>query len=190
MEQTAHRHRGSQSNSISENYSISSSSQAPNINGKNINGLSIQSNGASGPHAPSPTGTPSDTTGDDPPLSASDFFFVNYPLSIDGCGGDTQSCPCGDDCACLGCSIHNNELDLNVGDESAAVAPKEDPLPKAAGNCCGGSTSENGDGDIRGFGEREPLDASFGEMCAGDEGTCPCPPDGCQCIGCIIHARA
>jgi hypothetical protein len=56
----------------------------------------------------SPTAhTPSSATsgnGEEQSLSASDFFFVNYPF--DGCGGETQSCPCGDDCQCLGCTIH------------------------------------------------------------------------------------
>ncbi|TVY45260.1 Protein GRISEA [Lachnellula occidentalis] len=53
--------------------------------------------------------TPSSTTsgnGEEQSLSASDFFFVNYPFSDDSCGGDTMSCPCGDDCECLGCTIH------------------------------------------------------------------------------------
>jgi hypothetical protein len=58
----------------------------------------------------SPTAhTPSSTTSgndEEQTLSAADFFFVNYPFTSDGCGGDTQSCPCGDDCQCLGCTIH------------------------------------------------------------------------------------
>ncbi|KAH8808484.1 hypothetical protein F5884DRAFT_882157 [Xylogone sp. PMI_703] len=45
-------------------------------------------------------------------LSASDFFFVSYPFASDGCGGDTVSCPCGDDCQCLGCTIHRSSDDL------------------------------------------------------------------------------
>ncbi|KAG5983556.1 hypothetical protein E4U55_007891 [Claviceps digitariae] len=40
-------------------------------------------------------------------LSASDFFFVSYPFA-DSCAGETMSCPCGDDCQCIGCAIHNN----------------------------------------------------------------------------------
>ena len=60
--------------------------------------------------AQSPTAqTPSSTTsanGEEQSLSATDFFFVNYPFTADGCGGDTQSCPCGDECECLGCTIH------------------------------------------------------------------------------------
>ena len=52
--------------------------------------------------------TPSDTTSNgEQGLSANDFFFVSYPFAGDGCGGDTASCPCGDDCQCLGCAIHN-----------------------------------------------------------------------------------
>lgn len=62
------------------------------------------------PQPQSPTAhTPSSTTSatdNEQSLSASDFFFVNYPFSSDGCGGDTMSCPCGDDCQCLGCTIH------------------------------------------------------------------------------------
>lgn len=65
--------------------------------------------------APTPEGgsppaaqTPSDTTSNgEQGLSANDFFFVSYPFAGDGCGGDTASCPCGDDCQCLGCAIHN-----------------------------------------------------------------------------------
>ncbi|QSZ30166.1 hypothetical protein DSL72_004686 [Monilinia vaccinii-corymbosi] len=57
-----------------------------------------------------PPATPSSTNSgavEEQSLSASDFFFVNYPFTVeDGCGGDTQSCPCGDDCQCLGCTIH------------------------------------------------------------------------------------
>jgi len=55
------------------------------------------------PHAD----TPSDSsTVDEQILPASDYFFVNYPFPSDVCGGDTKSCPCGDDCECVGCTIH------------------------------------------------------------------------------------
>ncbi len=61
-------------------------------------------------HVTSPTAqTPSSSTSgndEEQNLSAADFFFVNYPFMSDGCGGDKQSCPCGDDCQCLGCTIH------------------------------------------------------------------------------------
>lgn len=196
MEQPAHHRGASQNSGITENYSISDSTAlALDTNGNNVNEFNTQSNGASGPQISPPAGTPSDTTADDPPLSASDFFFVNYPF--DGCGGDTQSCPCGDDCACLGCSIHNNsdsppmpDSKLNADDEIPAGAPNDDQSPNATGSCCGGTTAENGHANDNNFDESGPLDASFGEMCAGDESTCPCPPDGCHCIGCTIHARA
>ncbi|EPE02795.1 grisea protein [Ophiostoma piceae UAMH 11346] len=48
--------------------------------------------------------TPSDTA-DDQPLSADDFLFVNY--SVAGCIGEDLICPCGDDCQCFGCTLHN-----------------------------------------------------------------------------------
>lgn len=55
-------------------------------------------------------GTPSEgTSGFHEELSASDFFFVTYPFGGDSCSGETASCPCGDECQCLGCSIHNND---------------------------------------------------------------------------------
>ncbi|SPO05021.1 related to putative copper-activated transcription factor [Cephalotrichum gorgonifer] len=61
--------------------------------------------------SPSPQ-TPSDTasgTSEEQTLSASDFFFVTYPFGND-CMGDTASCPCGDDCQCLGCVVHGNPI--------------------------------------------------------------------------------
>lgn len=62
-------------------------------------------NTASSPTAHTPSSTTSNS-GEEQSLSAADFFFVNYPFTADGCGGDTQGCPCGDDCQCLGCTIH------------------------------------------------------------------------------------
>lgn len=60
----------------------------------------------------SPTAhTPSSTTsgnGEEECLDSSDYLFVNYPFS--SCGGDTMSCPCGDDCECLGCTIHRPSM--------------------------------------------------------------------------------
>ncbi|KAG0649747.1 mac1 [Hyphodiscus hymeniophilus] len=68
---------------------------------------------AGGEMIASPTmNTPSSTTsgnGEEQNFSAADFFFVSYPFSSEeGCGGDTESCPCGDDCQCFGCAIHQN----------------------------------------------------------------------------------
>ena len=64
--------------------------------------------------------TPSDSsTAEEQTLSASDYFFVNYPFSSEGCGGNTNSCPCGDDCECVDCIIHRF-------DEST-TAPPSDP---------------------------------------------------------------
>ncbi|CAK7204385.1 hypothetical protein SEUCBS139899_007141 [Sporothrix eucalyptigena] len=55
--------------------------------------------------------TPSDTSGtsdDQVTLPAGDFLFVSY--SVMGCEGEGLTCPCGDDCQCVGCTIHNNTL--------------------------------------------------------------------------------
>ena len=61
------------------------------------------------PASPQQAHTPSDASGlseDQTQLSASDFFFVTYPFGH--CGGEMMSCPCGDECQCVGCLIHNN----------------------------------------------------------------------------------
>ena len=61
------------------------------------------------PASPQQAHTPSDASGlseDQTQLSASDFFFVTYPFGQ--CGGEVMSCPCGDECQCVGCLIHNN----------------------------------------------------------------------------------
>lgn len=50
--------------------------------------------------------TATSPTSDEQSLAATDFFFVTYPFASDACGGDTHSCPCGDECECLGCTIH------------------------------------------------------------------------------------
>jgi len=76
------------------------------------------SNGTTTPSLPHHDGTwspgaaqsPSDAASgvsEEQALSASDFFFVSYPFA-DSCAGETMSCPCGDDCQCIGCAIHNN----------------------------------------------------------------------------------
>lgn len=72
--------------------------------------MTDQQHGQQAPESPTQTlsDSASATSEDQQGLSANDFFFVNYPFTGDGsCGGDTDSCPCGDDCQCLGCSIHN-----------------------------------------------------------------------------------
>ena len=63
-----------------------------------------ESGTSTGPQTPSDA--PSSIT-EEQALSASDFFFVTYPFG-DSCAGETASCPCGDDCQCIGCVIHNN----------------------------------------------------------------------------------
>jgi len=76
----------------------------PSHNNGNGNGENQQPSPVA--ESPSISDAGTSTGGEEQTLSASDFFFVNYPISGDGCGGDTTSCPCGDDCQCLGCTIH------------------------------------------------------------------------------------
>ncbi|KAK7422281.1 hypothetical protein QQZ08_009587 [Neonectria magnoliae] len=62
-----------------------------------------------GTRSPTAPETPSEAASgmsEEQALSASDFFFVSYPFG-DSCAGETSSCPCGEDCQCLGCTIHN-----------------------------------------------------------------------------------
>ncbi|KAH6678532.1 hypothetical protein B0J14DRAFT_473651 [Halenospora varia] len=75
------------------------------MNGTNGTMQPQSSDMVSSPTAHTPSSNAS-ANGEEQSLSASDFFFVSYPFSSDGCGGDNLSCPCGDDCECLGCTIH------------------------------------------------------------------------------------
>lgn len=67
------------------------------------------------PGSPPQAPTPSDASGssDEHALSTSDYFFVNMPLfpgadtEGDACRGTQALCPCGDDCPCDGCVVHN-----------------------------------------------------------------------------------
>jgi hypothetical protein len=64
---------------------------------------------AEGKLSPGVPPSPSDATsgnGDEQVLSANDFFFVSYEFEGE-CAGETASCPCGDDCQCIGCVIHS-----------------------------------------------------------------------------------
>ncbi|UKZ76589.1 hypothetical protein TrVFT333_004296 [Trichoderma virens FT-333] len=90
----------------------------PNGNYEEATPANQSPNGASTPvmakveGAVSPTlaQTPSDANsslGEEPTLSANDFFFVSYPFG-DSCEGEMASCPCGDSCQCIGCAIHNS----------------------------------------------------------------------------------
>lgn len=96
------------------NGSRHASTNGSDVNGhsehNDTNGISVVTNGAEMTRAPSAPQTPSDATSglaEEQTLSANDFFFVSYPFS-DGCEGDMGSCPCGDDCQCIGCAIHGN----------------------------------------------------------------------------------
>ncbi|PBP24993.1 copper fist DNA binding domain-containing protein [Diplocarpon rosae] len=112
-------------------------SQEPPLSEPYTNGHTSGTNGTATPHpatepaSPPAAHTPSSTTsgnGEEQSLSAADFFFVNYPFTGAGCDGETQSCPwyadvglqnlqahanpmsSGDDCECLGCTIHRQPI--------------------------------------------------------------------------------
>lgn len=64
------------------------------------------------PESPPEAQTPSEgSLNEEQSLSTVDYFFVNIPLRMDGsCGGNINSCPCGDDCECIGCLVHNTPV--------------------------------------------------------------------------------
>ncbi|KAI0200919.1 hypothetical protein F4808DRAFT_470099 [Astrocystis sublimbata] len=74
-------------------------STSPSLSNGDNNGISNGTNGASPSILPSPIAEPSPAseTGE---AGMSDYLFVSY------CPGSPQSCPCGDECACVGCMIH------------------------------------------------------------------------------------
>lgn len=112
-----HHHNGKHTPTNGDHIDEASSTTDPALS---INGSNGETNGAVGgsltamSHQPEGTSTGPQTPSDTPSsiteeqaLSASDFFFVTYPFG-DSCAGETASCPCGDDCQCIGCVIHNN----------------------------------------------------------------------------------
>jgi len=68
---------------------------------------------AAGQESPAEAPTPAASEGSPPreeqSLSTLDYFFVNLPIS-GLCGGNLESCPCGDSCDCPGCLVHNIPL--------------------------------------------------------------------------------
>ncbi|KAK3402164.1 putative copper-regulated transcription factor [Sordaria brevicollis] len=70
------------------------------------------------PDSPVEAQTPSDASGtpnpnDDQSLSTADFLWATIPLPA--CAGESFTCPCGDDCACVGCIIHGNAVPSLAG---------------------------------------------------------------------------
>jgi hypothetical protein len=58
-------------------------------------------------HSPPVVETPSNSSVvEEQTLPALDYFFINYAFPSDSCGGNTNSCPCGDNCECIGCMFH------------------------------------------------------------------------------------
>ncbi|KAL2126863.1 hypothetical protein VTI74DRAFT_11703 [Chaetomium olivicolor] len=68
---------------------------------------------ANGHETPQEAPTPAASEGSPPreeqSLSTLDYFFVNLPIS-GLCGGNMETCPCGDSCDCPGCLVHNVPL--------------------------------------------------------------------------------
>ncbi|KAK3945597.1 hypothetical protein QBC46DRAFT_371147 [Diplogelasinospora grovesii] len=68
------------------------------------------------PDSPPQAQTPSDASAlsEEQALPTGDFVFFEFPIA---CGGDVVYCPCGDDCQCEGCLVHNSAaIPLQRGD--------------------------------------------------------------------------
>ncbi|KAK4164526.1 hypothetical protein QBC43DRAFT_47891 [Cladorrhinum sp. PSN259] len=97
----------------SANGSASGSPTAGPINSNNNDvqpaPRAINGNGSESPPevlTPNNEGSPALLGNGEQSLAESDFFFFDLPIS-GLCGGSIQSCPCGDDCECVGCLVHN-----------------------------------------------------------------------------------
>ncbi|POR31484.1 Protein GRISEA [Tolypocladium paradoxum] len=100
-------HTNGLGNDVNGNASSSHERSASRMSDGVTTPVTARAEGTVSPTAPQ---TPSDAASgisEEQTLSANDFFFVSYPFG-DACAGDTASCPCGDDCPCIGCVIHNN----------------------------------------------------------------------------------
>lgn len=54
---------------------------------------------------PSSTEASPDAGNSEQEFHPENYLWVEYSVGA-GCGGDAESCPCGDDCACIACAIH------------------------------------------------------------------------------------
>ncbi|KAI8950324.1 hypothetical protein F4801DRAFT_348341 [Xylaria longipes] len=72
---------------------------SPSLSNGDNNGVSNATNEVSPSILPSPIAEPS-------PISETESTGMNDYLFVAYCPGSPQSCPCGDECACVGCMIH------------------------------------------------------------------------------------
>ena len=54
-------------------------------------------------------------------VSPSAYFHIDYPLGQ--CSGSNISCPCGEDCVCIGCLVHGNSMPM-----TGAAANEQDEV--------------------------------------------------------------
>ncbi|KAK3956698.1 hypothetical protein QBC32DRAFT_86453 [Pseudoneurospora amorphoporcata] len=93
-----------------QQYQISSPTLGP------TNGQHQQPQQQLPPDSPVEAQTPSDasgTPGDEQYLSTADFVWATIPLP--SWAGESLSCPCGDDCACIDCIIHGKAVPSLAG---------------------------------------------------------------------------
>ncbi|KAI0863936.1 hypothetical protein F4860DRAFT_23569 [Xylaria cubensis] len=90
-------------NSAMQEYILSAmqdeQSISPSLSNGDNNGVPNMTNEVSPSILPSPIAEPSPVS-ETGSMGMNDYLFVAY------CPGSPQSCPCGDECACVGCMIH------------------------------------------------------------------------------------
>lgn len=98
---------------VNNAYNGSNGSNGSSPGGTDAGGVGVAQTAAAGQESPAEAPTPAASEGSPPreeqSLSTLDYFFVNLPIS-GLCGGNLESCPCGDSCDCPGCLVHNVPL--------------------------------------------------------------------------------
>ena len=99
--------------------------------------------------SPDPTNGGDDTETEQNTASPSAYFHIDYPLGL--CSESELGCLCGDDCACIGCILHGNNMPgigTTLNEPIESEAPTTESLTSggvstASRGCCGGGTRIN-----------------------------------------------
>ncbi|KAF8429250.1 hypothetical protein EV426DRAFT_216349 [Tirmania nivea] len=94
--------------------------------------------------SPDPTNGGDDTETEQNTVSPSAYFHIDYPLGL--CSESDMGCLCGDDCACIGCMLHENNMpDIGTtpnepieSEVSSAQNLTSGRVDAALRGCCGG----------------------------------------------------
>ncbi|KAF8457404.1 hypothetical protein BGX38DRAFT_784935 [Terfezia claveryi] len=114
--------------------------------------LSISSPTYTSSSSPDPTNGGDDTETEQNTVSPSGYFHIDYPLGL--CSDNDMGCLCGDDCACVDCMLHRNNVPDFRTTVNGPVEPEASPaqtLTSASVNaesraCGGGGANNSGNG--------------------------------------------